>query len=90
MQGGVRGGGVWKATGGFFHALGQKCSHCVLKEVQKGTQCTCQTEIVTALALVCPSGTIHSTPYSGLSLIYKSTSMIPDPAICSSINGLSA
>ena len=72
------GGGGWTRRGGVgSRADGElkvgytihwnKSSNCVLVEVQKGRQCTRQTETVTgsnlapsiALLLVCPSGTVH-------------------------------
>ena len=59
-------GGSWGAKGGFFHTLEQKSSHCVLMEVQKGAQYTCQAEKVigssftpSVALLVHPSGIIH-------------------------------
>ena len=64
----VGGGGGWEVKGGFLHTLEQKSSHCVIMEVQKGAQCTCQTEKAVGSSftpsvalLVRLSGTVHPT-----------------------------
>ena len=69
---------------------------CLLMEVQKGTWCTCLAKKVIGSSftptkcvalLVHPSGTVHPTVDC-----HGFTSMMPvkaDPAICSSVNGVS-
>ena len=47
-------GGGWGAKGSFS-------IHCVLMEVQKGAQCTFQTEKVVGSSFVHPSGNVHPT-----------------------------
>ena len=74
--------GGWGVKGGLYHTLEQKSIHCVLMEVQKEAQEDRWKQPSLAL-LVHPSGTVH---------IYKVIDMMPvkaDPAICSSVNGVS-
>ena len=60
-------GGWWGALGGFFRTFEQKSSHCVLIEVHRQPQFTCQAGTVadsslipSVSLLVLPRGTTHS------------------------------
>ena len=72
-------GGSWGAKGGFFHTLEQKSSHCVLMEVQKGAQYTCQAEKVIgssftpSVALLISAPQWHHTPHNKLSITKQQT-----------------
>ena len=81
-------GGGWRTKGGVL-------SHCVLTEVDKHPQFTCQASMVAdikcSLTSV-PQRHIRTALHSGLSGIYWVTEMMPvkaDLAICSSANGVS-
>ena len=70
----------WEAEGGLYHTLKQKSSHCVLTEIQKGAQCTCQAETVVDSSLIASIAlSVHPVaPYThiALSKIDKVTKMM--------------